>query len=215
METSRRRRVAGTPHSRPRGMKRRKREHDAAGRMGRKERGGEGTRMERNEERKGWEEGERAWLIAHRWWERDRASDREERVKRRGERARDDDDDDDDDAIARKARRQRRRFHTQGIGRHIAGQGKAESGIQAATAAEVSPLLIITAWRASERASACQASIIATNGLAANNIRRHRQLFAVFLASLLACLPACLLACLLACFLFGCVDTHLLHYLYE
>ena len=86
-----------------------------------------------------------------------------ERSRRKGketrERTRDDDDDDDDDAIARKARRQRRRFHIQAIGRHIAGQGKAESGIQAATAAEVSPLLIITAWRASEQASERLSSI--------------------------------------------------------
>ena len=51
-------------------------------------------------------------------------------------------------------------------------------------AAEVSPLLIITAWRERVRRarSACQASIIATNGLAANNIRRHRQLSAALRA---------------------------------
>lgn len=87
------------------------------------------------------------------------------------------------EGVARKkgGRRSRRKRREKGHRR------QRRSGIQAATAAaaEASPLLIITAWRASERASACQASIIATNGLAANNIRRHRQLFAVFLASLL------------------------------
>lgn len=46
-----------------------------------------------------------------------------------------------------------------------------------AMAEEVSPLLIITAWRANAK-SACHTSIIATNGRSANNIRRHRQLFA-------------------------------------